>query len=121
MSVWRDSKGVPIRVNDLLKIYHFTGSRKKQYWLYKRVMIINDKIWLVENSELGNQPTAECHKCPISAVREKEIEILDGNCFDHPLFRKTIFLDDRKRAKGVPDSYYIAIPVNNHDGDKLIE
>jgi hypothetical protein len=108
MTIWKDSKGIPIRVNDLLKIYHFIGKRKKRYWWYKRVMVLDGGVWLVENSELGNQPASECHKCHMSAVQERYVEILDGDCFDHPLSKVTIFVGDRKKAKGIPDNYYLA-------------
>jgi len=29
-----DAKGIPIHPGDLLKSYHFTGARRKRYWLY---------------------------------------------------------------------------------------
>jgi len=33
-----DKHGIPIQANDLLKTYHFTGARKKRYFMYHLVI-----------------------------------------------------------------------------------
>ena len=33
-----DKHGIPIQANDLLKTYHFTGTRKKRYFMYHLVV-----------------------------------------------------------------------------------
>lgn len=32
-----DKKGIPVRPGDLIKVYHFTGARKKKHYMYKFV------------------------------------------------------------------------------------
>ena len=33
-----DKTGRPIHEFDIVKVYHFTGARKKKYYMYKRVL-----------------------------------------------------------------------------------
>lgn len=33
-----DKRGIPIRVGDVLKVFHFIGPRKKRYYMYKHVI-----------------------------------------------------------------------------------
>jgi hypothetical protein len=108
MSVWKDSKGVPIRENDLLKIYHFLESNGKKVWLYKRVITIEGEVCLVANDEMGIFPLSSWSKAPIEAIGKKYFKVVDGDWFKHPLEEQRIFFNHRKKAKGVPDSYYIA-------------
>ena len=32
-----DKKGIPFRVGDVLKVYHFTGARRKRHYMYKQI------------------------------------------------------------------------------------
>jgi len=34
----RDKTGRQIELGDVLKVYHFTGARRKRYFMYKQVM-----------------------------------------------------------------------------------
>jgi hypothetical protein len=33
-----DKRGVPILRGDIVKVYHFTGSRRKRYYMYKQAL-----------------------------------------------------------------------------------
>jgi len=35
-----DKKGLPIRHGDLLKVFHFTGARRKRYYMYKQAWVL---------------------------------------------------------------------------------
>lgn len=41
-----DKNGVPIYPGDLLRTYHFTGARRKRYWLYHVVVDTGHKLGL---------------------------------------------------------------------------
>ena len=45
-----DKRGVPIYPGDLLKTYHFTGARKKRYYLYHIAMYV-DGAMRCQNTE----------------------------------------------------------------------
>lgn len=53
-----DKKGRKIELGDILKIYHFTGARRKKYFMYKQVIsevsrFSNDKsFFLISNLAL---------------------------------------------------------------------
>lgn len=32
-----DKKRIPLRVGDILKVFHFTGARRKKHYMYKQV------------------------------------------------------------------------------------
>lgn len=36
-----DKKGRLVEVGDVLKVYHFTGGRRKKYYMYKLVMSVD--------------------------------------------------------------------------------
>ena len=40
-----DKNGVLIEPFDVLKVYHFTGARKKKYYMYKMAVIWKDKLY----------------------------------------------------------------------------
>ena len=44
-----DKKGRKIELGDILKIYHFTGVRRKKYFMYKQVRSCNDESFLISN------------------------------------------------------------------------
>lgn len=42
MSALYDKNGRPIRIFDVLKVYHFTGGRRKKHYMHKQVISIVD-------------------------------------------------------------------------------
>jgi hypothetical protein len=95
-----DKKGIPIAVGDLVRIFLTAHHRRRKIYMHKKVMTINNRFYLVDFQELGEIPTAECHKCLI-ADAGKNIEILDGRCCDHPLDKTLVCWWERKQ---LPDS-----------------
>jgi hypothetical protein len=79
--------------------------------MYKKVMIVNGRLHLVNVHELGLKPTAECHKCFIKDAGDS-IEVLDGDSVDHPLDGVMVCWWERKR---LPDSFL----QPTHPGVKL--
>jgi hypothetical protein len=91
-----DKHGTPVYVGDLIKVFHFTAAhRGRKCYMYKKVMLINDRIYAVNNMELGFKPTAECHKCYIKDC--KDFEIIDGHSLDHPVDGFLVCWWERKR------------------------
>jgi len=39
-----DKTGREIFINDVLKVFHFTGARRKRYYMYKQVAGLNRKM-----------------------------------------------------------------------------
>lgn len=39
-----DKKGIPVREFDVLKMYHFTGARRKKHYMYKWVRKIDEHL-----------------------------------------------------------------------------
>jgi hypothetical protein len=79
---YEDKNGVPLMVGDLIKVRHFVARNRRKVYMYKRVLIVKNKVCAVANQELGLKPTAYCHKCNISDCGE--FEIVDGPSFDDP-------------------------------------
>ena len=63
--------------------------------MYKRVLIINNRVYAVANDELGLKPTAECHKCLVEDC--KDFEVIDGDSIDRPWDGTLICWWERKR------------------------
>ena len=93
-----DRNGIPIAVGDLVRMGHFTARSGRKIYLYKKVMIINDRVYLVAVGELGLKPTANCYKCLISDA--VNIEVLDGDSCNHPLDGRLICWWERKQLNG---------------------
>jgi hypothetical protein len=41
----KDKNGIPIEPFDVLKVFHFTGPRRKKYYMYKVAILWNDKLY----------------------------------------------------------------------------
>jgi hypothetical protein len=74
-----DNRGVPAHHGDVIKIYHFTGKRKKRYYMYKVVQEVEtySKRYLhaVDATELVTKP-----KGPFRSLLKNigEFEIVQG-------------------------------------------
>ena len=91
-----DRNGTPIAVGDLVRVNHFKTRSRRQIYLYKKVVVINSRIQLVDIRDLGIKPTAECHKCLVQDAGGS-IEVMDGDSCTHPLDGTLICWWERKR------------------------
>ncbi len=94
----RDNTGREIRPGDLLKTYHFTGARKKRYWLYHTVVV----VWVKQNPYFRMVPTQQLEPtlidsggaCALTPDLASNAEIIaghgPGDCLGY---------EDRKRVK----------------------
>ena len=82
---YTDSKGIPVYLGDLLRIPHFVAARQRKIYMYKKVMLVNDRVYAVSCSHLGVRPVQECHKCSIEDIENcGKFEIIDGESVRHP-------------------------------------
>lgn len=97
----RDSTGREIRPGDLLKTYHFTGSRRKRYWLYHTVIVVWDRqnpyFRMVPTSELEPTMIGSGGACALTPDLAVNAEIIagygPGKCLGY---------EDRVKAKSPP-------------------
>lgn len=97
-----DKKGVPIRVGDLLKSYHFTGARKKRYWLY-HVVLLKDGFLM------GQSPTFFAtghrdHSClhSLGAVTDGDGFLADTEVISGPGDKDCLGHEDRPKRRRCP-------------------
>lgn len=92
---FKDKKGIPICVGDLIKINHFTDRKKKRHYMYRQVRKIGDKYICFDIIEPS-------YKHPLNVVDFDDVEVLDGVEFNFN--DVTYFWCDRKR-KAVSDLF----------------
>jgi hypothetical protein len=52
-----DETGRPIQEFDVIRVFHFTGARRKKYYMYKWVKLIKEggeKVWVAYHLADGN-------------------------------------------------------------------
>lgn len=69
-TMYLDELGNEIHLNDLLRVYHFTGARKRRHYMYK-VAIIKDDYWQ------GKDYTSD-HIYMLKWTADKETRIIKG-------------------------------------------
>lgn len=79
----RDKKGVPFHVGDIVKVFHFTGARRKRYYMYKQVISVCEK-W-VKFSHLDM--TDDNYPEHVSTGVLKDYEIVQSIKCDHDELR----------------------------------
>ena len=80
MGTIRDRTGREICEGDLLKTYHFTGARKKRYWLY-HVVVRNDTdlcLDLVPTQYLAGEAFQNGGRCRLRQEYVTDSEIISG-------------------------------------------
>jgi hypothetical protein len=87
--IYRDQKGVRICEGDLLRSYHFTGSRKKKHYLYHGI-VRNNKYGVLEMvpvAELcGSKPDGgRCWLLAIVKNGYADAEIIHGRSYENRL------------------------------------
>lgn len=82
-----DSRGVPIYPGDLLKSYHFTGARRKRYYLYHVAVYENGGLFMVPVSDLEPTKANQGGKCLLSDELAANAEVIHGygpgDCLDY--------------------------------------
>jgi IS1 family transposase len=63
-------KGYPIMVGDVLKMYHFTGARRKKHYMYKWVIEKNGRLF---GHHLGNRGDADAFMLHQEQLKDTEI------------------------------------------------
>ena len=80
-----DSKGVPIYPGDLVRSYHFTGPRRRVFYLYH--VVCEETCDVTGHSYLRLVPTAFLNpttkdgggRCMLSDRLAEELEVIDGH------------------------------------------
>lgn len=94
-----DKNGVPIYPGDLLKTYHFTGRRRKKYFLYHTVVEEEGRLWIVPTPHLEPTKANGGGKCLINEYMDmSQIEVIHGHG-PSPY----IYFEDRPRMKEARD------------------
>ena len=80
-----DSKGIPIYPGDLLKSLHFTGARRKRYWLYHLVVYREGALRMAHPHTLASdKPDYGCLLSPELAAASTIISGYGpGDCLDY--------------------------------------
>ena len=93
--VFYDKKGVPIYAGDLLRTFHFTGARKKRYYLYHTAVREGDYLYMVPTSHLEPSLVNGGGKCLLKYGHpEVESEVISGYGPD-----PCVSYEDRPRKK----------------------
>jgi hypothetical protein len=99
-----DIKGREIKPFDLIKLYHFTGSRRKKYYMYKWVLQFGDYLFGMHlekpidfNSKFGNFSLSQ------SLIDNSYGEIIQGSGYefgfsfeDRPKIKREIEVSDEE-------------------------
>lgn len=97
-----DRKGVPICENDLIKIHRFKHRNGRKIYMYDRVVNADGKYWLIPNIEMGIVGMESRHKILIhSKMSFEDMEVIDGDCFSHPVDKVVVYWIDRKLKRNI--------------------
>lgn len=77
--IFYDKNNRQICPGDLLKSYHFTGARKKKYWLYHVAVNLNERLFMVPVCHLEPSKISGGGKCMMSEDMAKHTEIIYGS------------------------------------------
>ena len=94
-----DRKGYPIYAGDLLKTYHFTGARKRKYYMYHLVVSYPGGDRMICASALLTYQNEKLPGCLVSCTA------VDGVLYDTEIvsgfgpLREYIDFEDRPRMK----------------------
>lgn len=67
----QDKNGIEIEEFDLLEVFHFIGSRRKKYYMYKWVKKVNDKLMIFHLTD-------ENRYFSPAALKSEETEIIQS-------------------------------------------
>ena len=73
-----DKNGRPVHEYDVLKVFHFVGSRKKRYYMYKVVWDCAGWLRAMSPSEILRAIEGDIPGCLLSSLSGCNFEIVDG-------------------------------------------
>lgn len=79
MSDLRDIHGVTIEQFDVLKVFHFTGARRKQHFMYKWVLERDGRLY---GFHLNKEPSAGLGDYLLSPTTLIGTEVIQGKMLD---------------------------------------
>lgn len=104
----------PVKENDIIRMYHFTGSRKKIFYLYKIMRYDNNdgRLKAFDVTEIVTKGEDKAHRCRIDIPNvEYNFEIICGDSYvndygeyvtwhDRPKVKSELSLDNQKTTEG---------------------
>lgn len=76
---FHDKHGYPIYDGDVLKVFHFIGSRNKKHYMYKVASSKGEHMYAISITGLIRTPSAP-HRCRLEVLgEESEVEIVAGS------------------------------------------
>ena len=75
---YHDKRGRRISVGAVLKVYHFTGARRKRYFMYKVAVLKEGKMLAMDVTELVTKGFAEAHTCRLEALPLNGTEVVQS-------------------------------------------
>lgn len=95
MSALYDKNRRPIEVGDILKVYHFTGARRKRHYMYKQVM---------DRSTVGRQkPVPVFNVSHLSLKHDGYCEFIDNRILDNTEIVQSVDANFENRTKKTTD------------------
>ena len=76
----KDKYGRTIEHGDLLKVFHFTGARRKKYYMYKIAYEHEGRLRCAHLC--GKLPVYDMHGFDARCLQAEDVEIVDSNDFD---------------------------------------
>lgn len=73
-----DKNGIPVKQFDLLKFYHFTGARRKKYYMYKWVLERDDRLYAHHLGDLVDHTKPWSGGFCLHHIDSSEFEIIQG-------------------------------------------
>lgn len=73
-----DKNGVPVYPGDLIKTFHYTGSRKKKHYLYHTVVNKEGYLFMVPTSHLEPSLAKDGGVCLLRIGLTEDCEIISG-------------------------------------------
>lgn len=81
MNQYYDVNRRPIRQGDLLRTPHFRDRRRRQFYLYHVVTLIDGRLWMIPASELDERSRIRgkgTGRTPLNDAQVSVAEIIDG-------------------------------------------
>jgi len=94
-----DKKGIPIRLGDILKVFHFVGARKKRHYMYKMAW---EYTWTTDDAINGLQKHSRLMGCHLGT------EVVNGVSVENSYVLPSGKLEDYEIVQGY-----------NNEGDEL--
>lgn len=74
--IYRDKRGRKIEQGSVLKVFHFTGARRKRYFMYKVAVLKEGKLVAMDITELATKGFEVAHACRLEALPLNGTEVI---------------------------------------------